>query len=261
MVNCISDLKSVQVGVPQGSTLGPIMFIMYINDLPGNLNHSKALMYADDTVLYCSNSSSKVVRKKMQSDLNNVERWFQENRLSLNVSKTKIMTFMSDHKRKSRFEFKFFMKGNLIEEVDKYKYLGVLLDNRLSGDAQYAKTMQTLGWKIKTFGKIRKFLDTNAALTVYKSTILPIIDYCDQFQLLWNAEKLSKLQKLQNWGLRVVFNSSPVKLDEAALHEEAKLTLLKHRRTLHLLINMFHRSKLVSYLDRRDIATRQFDKI
>ena len=54
---------------------------------------------------------------------------------------------------------------------------------------------------------------------------------------------------------------NPVRLDEAELHEEAKLTLLKHRRALHLLISMYHRSKCVNYLDVRDIATRQFDKI
>ena len=82
------------------------------------------------------------------------------------------------------------MRCKEIEEVDTYRYLGIDIDNRLSGDAQYTKTVRTLGLKLRTFSRIRRFLNTTAALTVYKSTILPLIDYCDQFQMLWNDDKL-----------------------------------------------------------------------
>ena len=256
-----SGLKPITVGVPQGSIIGPTMFILYINDLSKVLQFSKPLMYADDTVLYVSSSNKRDVRKKLQIDLNNVERWCRENRLSLNVSKTKIMTFMSDHARKKYVKFRLNTGGREIEEVDTYKYLGTHIDNKLNGEDQYSKTMQTLGYKLRTFGRIRRFLDTNAALTVYKSTILPLIDYNDQFQFLWNSEKLQKLQKMQTWGLRTVFNNRAPKLDEAELHLEAKLTTLNLRRVLHLLGLMYHRSKVERFLDKRDIHTRQFDKV
>ena len=258
----VSDLLPINIGVPQGSTLGPIMFIIYINDLPDILNHSKSMMYADDTVLYYSHCDRSMVRRRLQSDLNLVEEWCLRNRLSLNVSKTKIMSFMSDHKRKiNRDTFRLFMRGKAIEEVENYKYLGVHVDNRLNGDTHYTKLIQTVGLKIRTFGKIRRFLDTSAALTVYKSTILPIIDYCDLYQNLWSAKKLKKLQKLQNWGLRIVYTGAVPKLDEVELHTKAGLTLLKYRRILHLLGLMYHRSKLDKYLDNRNLQTRQFDKI
>ena len=105
--------------------------------------------------------------------------------ISLNVAKTKVMSFMSDHKRKTNKEsFKLYMKGVEVEHVNTYRYLGIQIDCRLNGDAQYAKTMQTLGLKLRTFSKIRRFLTVRAALTVYKSTILPILDYCDLFQNL-----------------------------------------------------------------------------
>ena len=102
------------------------------------------------------------------------------------------MTFMSDHKRKRHQQFIFYMKGVWIDLVNCYKYLGTTIDNRLSGNSQYTKLLQTLGQKIRTFGKIRRFLTEieKAALTVYRSTILPIIDYNDHFQVLWNADKL-----------------------------------------------------------------------
>ena len=240
-----------------------MMFIIYINDIPDVLRQSDALMYADDTVLYSSSICTKEVRKKLQSDLVNVEKWCLKNRLSLNVSKTKIMTFMSDHKRKTLPQLRFFMKGTQVEEVDTYKYLGTHLDNRLSGDVQFTKTNQTLGFKIRTFSRIRRFVNTKAALTIYKSTILPIIDYNNYFQMMWNVDKRHRLQKLQNWGLRIVynyFNNGP-KLNEEEMHNEANLDLLSHRRILHMLNLMFHRSKQGVYLDKRDIHTRQFDKV
>ena len=180
----VSDIKPVNIGVPQGSIVGPIMFIIYVNDIPNVLEHSTTLMYADDTVLYCADLNVKTVRKKMQKDLDHISKWCLHNRLTLNVSKTKFMTHMSDHKRKNLDGFRFYMQGSQIEEVDVYRYLGTLIDNRLNGDKQFAKTSQLLGLKLRTFGRIRRFLNTNAALTVYKSTILPLIDYNDHFQNL-----------------------------------------------------------------------------
>ena len=79
--------------------------------------------------------------------------------------------------------------------------------------------------------------------------------------MLWSADKITKLQKMQNWGLRIVFNNMHIGLDEDNLHVEAKLDLLKHRRVAHLLGIMYHRSKNVELLDVRDIHTRQFDKV
>ena len=225
------------------------------------LNHSKCLMYADDTVIYTSDYGCKGVRRKLQRDLHSVEQWCTRNQLSLNVKKTKIMSFMSDHRRKKAAGFRLYMKGNPIEEVTSYKYLGTTLDNRLSGESQYTKTTQTLGLKLRTFSKIRRFLSTRAALTVYNSTILPIIDYNDLFQMLWSLDKLGKLQKMQNWGLRIVYYDKNPKMSERELHQEAKVMILKNRRILHLLSTMYQRSLKVEYLDRRPIVTRQFDKV
>ena len=207
LFNTISDLNHISVGVPQGSTIGPIMFLIYINDLPSVLEHSSCIMYADDTVLYCGNEQVRNVRKLLQADLCKVQDWCTRNRLTLNAKKTKFMTFMSDHKRKTCMKLRFHMQGTSPEEVNSYRYLGTEIDNKLNGEAQFSKLLQTLGLKLRTFGKIRRFLSCKAALTVYKSTILPIIDYNDHFQMLWTAGKLTKLQKMQNWGLRIVYSN------------------------------------------------------
>ena len=255
----VSTLKPVEIGVPQGSTIGPLMFIVYINDLDTVLQKCNHCMYADDTVLYCSNASRKLVRKNLQMDVDRVQKWCDANRLTLNVTKTKVMSFMSDHRRKHCNKFKIYMKGTLIDEVENYKYLGTTLDNRLNGDPQYNKLLRSVGYKLATFSKIRKYLNTRAALTVYKSTILPIIDYNDYFQFLWNAEKTRKLQKIQNWGLRISLSGQ--RFNEIEMHSSARLDLLEIRRICHLLSVMYYRSKDARYLDGRRLPTRQFDKI
>ncbi len=80
-------------GVPQGSILGPLLFIVYINDLPQSVFNSNISMYADDTVIYCRGESRDAARLNLMDDLSRVELWLNANRLSLNVSKTKCMLF------------------------------------------------------------------------------------------------------------------------------------------------------------------------
>ena len=135
------------------------------------------------------------------------------------------------------------------------------LDNKLNGDYQFSKLTRNLGYKLKTFGKIRRYLTNKAALTVYKSTILPIVDYNDYFQFLWNTDKVHKLQKMQNWGLNIVYNNIQPKLSEDEMHLEARLDKLDKRRIYHILILMYNRAQNPVMLDDRDLPTRQFDKV
>ena len=76
-----------------------------------------------------------------------------------------------------------------------------------------------MGFKLRTFSRVRFFLNTKAALTVYKSTILPIVDYDDYFQFLWNVEKARKLQTIQNWGLCITYTGET--FSELEMHNTA----------------------------------------
>ena len=142
LFSVVSELERISIGVPQGSTIGPVMFIVYINDLPAVLNHCNTIMYADDTVMYCAHNDNKVVRKKLQADLCKVQKWCSDNKLTLNVKKTKLMTFMSDYKRKRYNGFRLYMGGSIVDEVDSYRYLGTEIDNRLKGHTTNPKSIQ-----------------------------------------------------------------------------------------------------------------------
>ena len=91
----VSSRLAIGYGVPQGSTLGPTLFVIYISDLPQSLLKSSIGMYADDTVIYFSDSSAEIIKQVLQNDLNNVEQWLASNRLVLNQSKTTTTSFIT----------------------------------------------------------------------------------------------------------------------------------------------------------------------
>ena len=88
-----SASEAVSTGVPQGSILGPLLFILHINDLPEVVSDCNILMYADDTVLYCSSSQASVIQDKLNAELSKIDHWLSFNSLFVNVTKTEAMLF------------------------------------------------------------------------------------------------------------------------------------------------------------------------
>ena len=129
--NVKSKLIPMLIGVPQGSILGPLLFSIYINDLPKSGPKLNCIMYADDTTLYSSleNSDSNNIEREINYELEKVNLWLKANKLSLNVKKTKCMFF---HKRKTLPHINLSLNDVIIENVPKFNYLGIIIDEHLS---------------------------------------------------------------------------------------------------------------------------------
>ena len=119
--------------------------------------------------------------------------------------------------------------------------------------------MQTLAGKKITLSKIRYLINTETALLIFQSTIQPIFDYNDFYYNMLNQNKLNKIQSMQNRFLRIVFRNENIDTDE--MYNRSGVGKLQFRRSLHLCGQMYRRSRNPKYLDDRDLATRQFDKI
>ena len=122
-----SDSFVVKCGVPQSSVLGPLLFLVYVNDLP-NASSLNIRMFADDTVLFCSHKNSQNVQAMVNNELHKVSKWFCSNKLSLILKKTRYMILS---KSKTNEPFSVQINGFEIVQTHSYKYLEVIIDDKL----------------------------------------------------------------------------------------------------------------------------------
>ena len=128
----ISQAKTVNIGVAQGSTLGPLFFLLYINDM---INSAELFfsLFADDSTATCSDSTLKDTLEKLTKEFAKVIEWLKANKLIINLQKTHIMVFTNKEKPNSS---SLNIDGNIIQERTETKFLGVILDNQLNWHAQ-----------------------------------------------------------------------------------------------------------------------------
>ena len=249
-----STPKPVSIGVPQGSTLGPLLFILYVNDLC-HIKHVfdvNIKMYADDTVIYSSGTSVCDVQKTLQSCLDYVYKWCLTNRLYMNMKKTKIMWFESnDAKNNVHKDYLINIDGTLLSRVYSYPYLGVELDHALSYDKHLDNVVNKTTQKLFIFRKIRRFINQSTAVIIYKQMILPLLEYCSFLTNSGKKSKIDKVDKVQSKCIRIIENCHDVysRAKEAKLCERFNIDLLQRRRDIQLACTMFRLSKNESFID------------
>ena len=118
----MSDPGLVHCGVPQGSALGPLLFLIYINDMPRVVNESVCALYADDTVLYVTGKHHELMVNKLQSDLQRIESWLIANKLHVNAAKCKVMMISTAQNLNRQNPINVTINGTPLEQVSEYKY-------------------------------------------------------------------------------------------------------------------------------------------
>ena len=163
----ISDVVPVGTGIAQGTVLGVILFIFYINDIIYAVNHVKMRMFADDCILYYSGNNWPVVNRIIQADFDKVVDWTFRNSLRLNYNKTKAMIFGTQNKLSKLVDHEHFKIGNhIIDFVHNYVYLGVIIDDVMSLNPLINNLKKRISNKVFMLRKIRKFLIFDAAVLV-----------------------------------------------------------------------------------------------
>ena len=240
-----STVCPVPTGIGQGTILGPLVFIFYMNDIVDKLFFVKLSMYADDCVLYISGNNWENMRNRIQEDLDCFEHWGELNNLHLNVKKTKMLLVGSDSKLKSIIHPKPLTAYDTdVIFVSQYKYLGVILDSKMSLKPFFAHVKKTVYSKLFIFRKIRNYLTENASIMLYKQMILPFMEYAGFMLVACNLEDRRELQKCQNDALRLCVRSKisdRVKISE--MHAKCKIISLEQRHRIQLLLLMYKKSK------------------
>lgn len=230
--NCESAGVHVPSGVPQGSHVGPLFFNFYINDLPKIFRSSSVLLYADDTKIYKQiNSIEDAVA--LQEDLNSSFHWCSDNGLEVNIKKCVSMSYT---KKKNKLVYNYSLGGELLDEVEYFKDLGVVFDSKLSFN-RHIGDISTVAWR--TWGLVyrnfRQFRSQKILFLLYKTMIRPLLEYCS---VAWSPKTnhgVKTLETIQHKILRQIMYATgdPMSIDNHdydPILRSANLLTLKQRR-------------------------------
>lgn len=211
----MSDELHNKLGVPQGSILGPLLFILYINDIPNCIEHCQVRLFADDTLIFAIADTVEDATQKINHDLERIYRKLCQNKLKLNVNKTKAMIITNKKIDKSNVNI--IINGSKIQIESEIKYLGVIIVEKLNFDRNINRVCQSVGQKVNVLNRLRNELNTNQKLTLYKSLIVPHFNYCASILFISSTTDLNRLQILQNKCLRQILRANNYTESQAML--------------------------------------------
>ena len=187
--------------MPQGSVLGPTLFIIYINDLDLNLN-SYVLKFADDTKVFSQVSSCDHV-SSLQSDLDSMYNWSQKWQMSFNTSKCKCL-----HIGYNNNEANYSIGGEVVDNVSSERDLGVLIDNSLSSSKHCAKAVATANKVLGMINRTYSCKSKENILCLYKSLVRPHLEYCCQIWRPYHQKDIDNIEKVQRRVTRMISECS-----------------------------------------------------
>ena len=259
----VSRELTIKYGVPQGSILGPLFFIIYVNDLLqefGQLD-PKITLYADDTVIYVSSKSPRDACKRLENGLTKLSRWCNTNKLSINVKKTKLLVV--DLQSVCTGYAKPKLNGQELDQVNSYNYLGVSIDDKLDFGKFLREKYGKVHSRVYQLGKMRKYINSSISCIIYKQMIVPLSDYSDFMIRSGPQNEISRLVKLHERAIRIIDNKQHPGLSEENLAEIHRIPPIKIRQDEHLLSMMYRLSKKDELLEheRPNIHLRGRNKI
>ena len=199
-----SKLRFINYGVPQGSNLGPLLFLLYVNDLPKSSSLLHFILFADDTNVFYSHRSLDHLMDLVTSELAAIANWFRANKLSLNVSKTNFIVFHSHRKSILNQRLVISIDNKAILQDKSAKFLGVYVDEHLTWKDHIAHISNKVAKNVGIFSRISYLLPRNTLNNLYYSLIHLYLIYCN---IGWASNYLTRLRKLvilQKGAIRVV---------------------------------------------------------
>ena len=187
----------IEFGTPQGSVLGPLIFLIFNNDLNLHLQFCNSILFADDTTIYNTHKDMRHLTWCIQEDLKTISDWFKANKLTLNIEKSVCMLF--PNKMNNNCPEALCLEGYKLPFVSKTKFLGVIIDDKLSWTAHYQHVTLKIKRNLHMLRQSQNLLSLHAKKVLYFGHIFSHLTYCiSTWGPMLQTSQLKQLQKLQN---------------------------------------------------------------
>ena len=240
-----SEKLDVKIGVPQGSVLGPLLFLIYINDLPNSMSTVKSILFADDTTIFSSHENIHTLCRDISADLHLVNEWLIDNSLTLNVSKTYYTIFSM---RKVPDNICITIGQRVLDRKSNGKFLGVVLDEKLTFKEHIKIVSKKVSKLTGLMYKLKHFFPLDVLKNLYFTLIQPYFTYCI---LAWGAVHKATLQPLvlhQKKLIRILTNSDYY-AHTNTLFKQLKILNLENLYVFHTLLYMYKALVMNRYPD------------
>jgi len=202
-----SVFRNVKCGVPQGSILGPLLFLLYMNDLISVCKVCQAILFADDTTLLYNDTNYDALINKANSELSDISTWFAINKLSLNVEKTQFIQFQRNKATPFPKPLTLKINENTIQKVEYVKFLGVYIDQYMKWNEHISRKCNQISRTIGTLSRLKNILPRPIMLTLYSSLIVPYITYGVVAWGNTDNSQIKRMSILQKRSVRLINGS------------------------------------------------------
>ena len=217
----LSKEAIMNYGVPQGSVLGPLLFLIYINDLYVAIKNSTVRHFADDTNLIIKNKSAKEITRDLNIDLRLLSKWLRANKISLNAKKTELIIFRSVRKIID-YDIKIKIDGKKLIPSNHIKYLGVYIDCHLNWYVPTDVLSSKLSRAVGMLSKIRHYVPRNTLHSIYYAIFSSILNYGS---IIWGQtsnNSIKRIETIQNKAIRII-NFASYNSSTNHLYKESKI--------------------------------------
>ena len=233
--NTYSECNNVKYGVPQGSVIGPILFLLYINDIQAISDKCKIYCFADDTSIFCSADNYNDLETQANNALTKVYKWLCINKLTLNFDKTNFIIFS---KRPPNINLNLHIGDTKIKNVASTKYLGLNIKQDMKWQIHINNVINKLNQLIPIFYSIRNIISTEKKLIIYNALVTSKINYGLELYGRKNTKWLCLLQKTQNKLLKILFQKN-ILYSTNSLHYNLKILKVIDLQKLRLALLIF----------------------